>query len=126
MSELEQGDISKLLAFPYWYTNVVAHSRFEDVTYQEFAPLAGSTGKLLMEFLAAAGKDKIHFGILKDALKAFDGTLIVVSHDRDFLDGLAEKVFEFGNKRVREHFEDINGFLKTKKLENLNEIERKN
>ena len=64
--------------------------------------------------------------ILKDALKAFDGTLIVVSHDRDFLDGLAEKVFEFGNKRVREHFEDINGFLKTKKLENLNEIERKN
>ena len=64
--------------------------------------------------------------ILKDALKAFDGTLIVVSHDRDFLDGLAEKVFEFGNKRVREHFEDINGFLRTKKLENLNEIERKN
>ncbi|MCU0358780.1 MAG: ATP-binding cassette domain-containing protein, partial [Cyclobacteriaceae bacterium] len=41
--------------------------------------------------------------ILKDALKAFDGTLILVSHDRDFLDGLATKVFEFGNKRVREH-----------------------
>ncbi len=49
--------------------------------------------------------------ILKDALKAFDGTLILVSHDRDFLDGLAEKVFEFGNKRIKEHFEDINGFL---------------
>lgn len=48
--------------------------------------------------------------ILKDALLAFDGTLILVSHDRDFLDGLAQKVFEFGNKRVREHFEDINGF----------------
>ncbi len=62
--------------------------------------------------------------ILKDALKAFEGTLILVSHDRDFLDGLATKVFEFGNKRVREHFEDINGFLRNKKLENLREIER--
>ncbi len=62
--------------------------------------------------------------ILKDALREFDGTLILVSHDRDFLDGLAAKVFEFGNKRVREHFEDINGFLRNKKLENLKEIER--
>jgi len=63
--------------------------------------------------------------ILKDALKAFDGTLILVSHDRDFLDGLANKVFEFGNERVKEHFEDINGFLRNKKLENLKEIELK-
>jgi ATP-binding cassette subfamily F protein 3 len=63
--------------------------------------------------------------ILKDALKAFDGTLILVSHDRDFLDGLATKVFEFGNQRIREHFEDINGFLRNKKMENLREIERK-
>jgi ATP-binding cassette subfamily F protein 3 len=62
--------------------------------------------------------------ILKDALLAFDGTLILVSHDRDFLDGLAKKVFEFGHKRVREHFEDINGFLRNKKIENLKEIER--
>jgi ATP-binding cassette subfamily F protein 3 len=62
--------------------------------------------------------------ILKDALKAFDGTLILVSHDRDFLDGLANKVFEFGNKRIREHFEDISGFLRNKKMENLKEIER--
>lgn len=62
--------------------------------------------------------------ILKDALKAFEGTLILVSHDRDFLDGLATKVFEFGNKRVKEHFEDINGFLRNKKLENLREVER--
>ncbi len=62
--------------------------------------------------------------ILKDALKAFDGTLILVSHDRDFLDGLANKVFEFGNKRIKEHFEDINGFLRNKKIENLKEIER--
>ena len=63
--------------------------------------------------------------ILKDALKAFDGTLILVSHDRDFLNGLATKVFEFGNKRIKEHFEDINGFLRNKKMENLREIERK-
>jgi ATP-binding cassette subfamily F protein 3 len=64
--------------------------------------------------------------ILKDALKAFEGTIILISHDRDFLSGLAEKVFEFGNKRVREHFEDIDSFLKNKKMENLKEIERKN
>ena len=63
--------------------------------------------------------------IIKDALKEFDGTLILVSHDRDFLDGLVTKVFEFGNKRVKEHFEDINGFLTMKKMENLREIERK-
>lgn len=62
--------------------------------------------------------------IIKDALKDFEGTVILVSHDRDFLDGLAQKVFEFGNKRVREHFEDIKGFLAAKKMENLKEIER--
>lgn len=64
--------------------------------------------------------------IIKDALNAFDGTLILVSHDRDFLDGLVTKVYEFGNKRVKTHFDDINGFLATKKMENLKEIERKN
>lgn len=63
--------------------------------------------------------------ILKQALKDFDGTLILVSHDRDFLDGLAEKVYEFGNKRVKEHLGDIYSFLKMKKMENLREIERK-
>lgn len=62
--------------------------------------------------------------IIKDALKAFDGTLILVSHDRDFLDGLVSKIYEFGNKRVKTHFDDINGFLATKKMENLKEIER--
>lgn len=62
--------------------------------------------------------------IIKDALRDFDGTLILVSHDRDFLDGLAEKVFEFGNKRVREHFEDIKGFLAYKKMNSLKEIEK--
>lgn len=63
--------------------------------------------------------------IIKDALKAFDGTLVLVSHDRDFLEGLVNKVFEFGNKRVKEHFEDIKGFLEHKKMENLREIEKK-
>ncbi|WP_026710848.1 ABC-F family ATP-binding cassette domain-containing protein [Flavobacterium filum] len=62
--------------------------------------------------------------IIKEALRDFDGTLILVSHDRDFLDGLATKVFEFGNKRVKEHFEDIKGFLAMKKMENLREIEK--
>ena len=62
--------------------------------------------------------------IIKDALRDFDGTLILVSHDRDFLDGLAEKVFEFGNKRVKEHFEDIKGFLAHKKMDSLKEIEK--
>lgn len=62
--------------------------------------------------------------IIKAALKDFEGTVILVSHDRDFLDGLAEKVFEFGNKRVKEHFEDIKGFLAHKKMESLREIER--
>jgi ATP-binding cassette subfamily F protein 3 len=62
--------------------------------------------------------------IIKDALRDFDGTLILVSHDRDFLDGLATKVFEFGNKRVKEHFEDIAGFLAHKKMESLREIEK--
>lgn len=63
--------------------------------------------------------------IIKDALKDFDGTLILVSHDRDFLDGLAEKVFEFEHKRVKEHFEDVTSFMATKKMENLKEIEKK-
>ena len=62
--------------------------------------------------------------IIKDALRDFEGTLILVSHDRDFLDGLATKVFEFGNKRVKEHFEDINGFLAHKKMESMREIEK--
>lgn len=62
--------------------------------------------------------------IIKDALREFEGTLILVSHDRDFLDGLATKVFEFGNKRVVEHFEDIAGFLAHKKMSSMKEIEK--
>ena len=61
--------------------------------------------------------------ILKQALNDFDGTLIVVSHDRDFLDGLVQKIYEFGNQRITEHLEDIYGFLRKKNLENLREIE---
>lgn len=64
--------------------------------------------------------------ILKSALKDFDGTLIVVSHDRDFLDGLVTKVYEFGNKKVTEHFSGIYEFLEHKKMENLRELERNN
>ncbi len=63
--------------------------------------------------------------ILKNALKDFDGTLILVSHDRDFLDGLVEKVFEFSNKTIKEHMGDIQSFLEKKKMDNLKEIERK-
>ena len=57
--------------------------------------------------------------ILKNALRDYDGTLILVSHDRDFLDGLVSKVYEFGNKRIKEHLGDIHSFLEKKKLENL-------
>ncbi len=63
--------------------------------------------------------------ILKQALQDFDGTLILVSHDRDFLDGLVTKVYEFGHKRVREHLCGINEFLENKKLATLADIERK-
>ena len=63
--------------------------------------------------------------ILKQALVAFDGTLIVVSHDRDFLDGLVSKVYEFGHGKVREHLCGIYEFLEQRKLENLQELERK-
>lgn len=62
--------------------------------------------------------------VLKQALNEYDGTLIIVSHDRDFLDGLTKKVFEFGNQQVVEHFEDIYGFLRKKNIESLKEIEK--
>lgn len=63
--------------------------------------------------------------VLKEALLQFDGTLILVSHDRDFLQGLAEKVFEFKDKRVIEHFETIDDFLQRNRIENLKEIDLK-
>ncbi|MBN2683284.1 MAG: ABC-F family ATP-binding cassette domain-containing protein [Bacteroidales bacterium] len=62
--------------------------------------------------------------ILKQALLDFDGTLILVSHDRDFLDGMVSKVYEFGNKKVKEHLEGIKEFLARKKMEQLKELER--
>ncbi len=61
--------------------------------------------------------------ILKEALLEFDGTLILVSHDRDFLQGLSKKVFEFKDKRVIEHFETIDDFLARNRIENLKEID---
>ena len=64
--------------------------------------------------------------ILKMALQDFDGTLIVVSHDRDFLDSLVTKVYEFGNQKVTEHLHGIYEFLEKKKMDNLRELERKN
>jgi ATP-binding cassette subfamily F protein 3 len=62
--------------------------------------------------------------VLKDALKDFDGTVILVSHDREFLDGLVDKVYEFGNKKVVEHLGGIYDFLEHKKLDSLQELER--
>ena len=64
--------------------------------------------------------------VLKDAIKAFDGTAIIVSHDRDFLDGLVSKVYEFGNQRVREHLCGIYEYLEKKNLDSLQELEKKN
>ena len=62
--------------------------------------------------------------ILKQALKSYDGTLIVVSHDRDFLDGLVDKLYEFRNGKVKEHLGTVAEFLEQRKLESLNELER--
>ena len=64
--------------------------------------------------------------VLKTALQAFDGTLICVSHDRDFLNGLVSKVYEFGGGHVKEHLGGIYDFLRAKKIDNLQELERKN
>ena len=64
--------------------------------------------------------------VLKTALKDFNGTVICVSHDRDFLDGLVDKVYEFGGGKVREHLGGIYDFLRSKKIDSLQELERKN
>ena len=63
--------------------------------------------------------------VLKEAIRAFDGTVILVSHDRDFLDGLVTKVYEFANHKAKLHLGGIKEFLEEKKIENLNEIERR-
>jgi ATP-binding cassette subfamily F protein 3 len=69
--------------------------------------------------------DMLSKDILKNALTAYDGALVVVSHDRDFLDGLVNKVYEFKDGAVKEHLGGIYEFLERRKLENLNELERK-
>ena len=61
--------------------------------------------------------------VLKEAIREFDGTVIVVSHDREFLDGLVTKVYEFGGGVVKEHIGGIYDFLQKKKMENLNELQ---
>jgi ATP-binding cassette subfamily F protein 3 len=63
--------------------------------------------------------------ILKTALMNFDGTLVLVSHDRDFLDGMVHKVYEFGDKKVKEHIGDVKSFLEKKRMDSLREIEKK-
>ena len=63
--------------------------------------------------------------VLKEAIRAFDGTVILVSHDRDFLDGLVNKVYEFANHKVKLHLGGIKEFLEEKKIDNLKEIERR-
>ena len=62
--------------------------------------------------------------VLKEAIRDFDGTVIIVSHDRDFLDGLATKVYEFGGRLVKEHLGGIYDFLQKKQIENLNELQK--
>jgi ATP-binding cassette subfamily F protein 3 len=64
--------------------------------------------------------------VLKAALKEFNGTVICVSHDRDFLDGLVDKVYEFGGGKVKEHLGGIYDFLRSKRIDSLQELERKN
>lgn len=69
--------------------------------------------------------DMVSKDILKRALKTYDGTLIIVSHDRDFLQGLTEKVYEFKDKNIKEHLGDVNAFLETKKVEDFKTFELK-
>jgi ATP-binding cassette subfamily F protein 3 len=61
--------------------------------------------------------------VLKEALKNFDGTMILVSHDRDFLRGLSEKVFEFKDKRIIEHFETIDAFLERNRIKSIADLQ---
>ena len=63
--------------------------------------------------------------VLKEAIKAFDGTAIIVSHDREFLDGLVTKVYEFGGGRIREHLGGIYDFLQSKRIDELSQLETK-
>jgi len=67
--------------------------------------------------------DLVSKEVLKEAIKAFDGTAIIVSHDREFLDGLVEKVYEFGEGKVREHLGGIYDFLQSKKIDSLTMLE---
>ena len=109
----------------------------ESLLYQQMADLSGNEKVKVLLAQALFGNPDIilmdeptnHLDlktkdILKQALKDFDGTLIVVSHDRDFLDGLVTKVYEFGNKKVTEHLCGIYEFLEKKKMDSLRELEK--
>ena len=107
-----------------------------DLHYKQMADLTGAQKVKVLLAQALFGNPDIllldeptnHLDLdaiawLEEFLINFENTVIVVSHDRDFLNGLAQKVYEFGNGKVTEHLEDINGFLRKKKMENLREIE---
>ena len=107
-----------------------------DILYSEMSSLTAKEKVKVLLAQALFGKPDIilldeptnHLDLdaiawLEEFLINFENTVIVVSHDRDFLNGLAQKVYEFGNGKVTEHLEDINGFLRKKKMENLREIE---
>ena len=80
--------------------------------------------RLLLEPVNLLILDEPTKDVLKEAIKAFDGTAIIVSHDREFMDGLVTKVYEFGDGRVREHLGGIYDFLQAKKISELNELGR--
>ena len=99
-------------------------SKGEKLKYQ-FAFALSCNPKLLILDEPTNHLDMKTKDILKQALLDFDGTLIVVSHDRDFLDGLVTKVYEFGNQKVTEHLCGIYEFLEKKKMDSLQELEKK-
>ena len=90
------------------------------VEKKDFRTLAGRRRKQ-----AQKKGTEVMIDLLKSALKAFDGTLIVVSHDRDFLDGLVDKLYEFRDGRVKEHLGGVSEFLERRRIENLSELERR-
>ena len=124
-----ESDVSRLiqglgLSEDILYSEMSALTAKEKVKVLLAQALFGNPGIILLDeptnHLDMKTKD-----ILKQALMDFDGTLIVVSHDRDFLDGLVTKVYEFGNKKVTEHLCGIYEFLEKKKMDSLQELEKK-